>query len=311
MARSDSPASQQPFDNLLVHPELDRASQRRDDDAWAEDQWRSLHRRAIVLAGDLGWTPGGQAGWLDDSGLRDIEPELVTKWFLGLLDGAPYFAVLLEQGETLDADETHWQGLRGIASTLPAEDAALFAHGLALAHWYRLHRYCGGCGEALVVSAAGHAHRCRNHACDNDTVFPRVDPAVIVTVSRGEEVLLGRQPHWPEGMYSCVAGFLEAGESLEQAVRREVMEEVGVKVHAIRYASSQPWPFPQSLMVGFHCTTREQDITLHDDELEDARWFTREQIDQGIEDGSLVLPSAISISRRLLEEWRDGLAKAE
>ena len=298
-------------DNLLVHPELDRASQRRDDDAWAAEQWRSPRRRAIVLADERGWIPGAQAGWLDDTGLRDIESSLVTKWFLGLLDETPCFAVLLQATDQLDASDGNWQGLRAIAGTLPADDAALFAHGLALAHWYRLHRYCGGCGQPLVVSAAGHAHRCRNEACDNDTVFPRVDPAIIVTVSCGEQVLLGRQPHWPEGMYSCIAGFLEAGESLEQAVRREVMEEVGVVVDDIRYASSQPWPFPQSLMVGFHCTTRDQDITLHDDELEDARWFSRADIDRGLAAGSLQLPSAISISRRLLEEWRAGRALQE
>lgn len=289
-------------DNLFVHARLDRATIRRDDDLWIEDQWQQANRHAIVVTGSSGWLPNDATGWLDDEAL--VATPFEERWFLGLLEEDPIFAVRVSDTAALDPDESHWQGLRSIASLVSEDDAALFAHALALRHWHDLHRYCGACGRPLTASAAGHARSCKYSDCHNDTLFPRVDPAVIVTVTRKDRVLLGRQPHWPEGMYSCLAGFLEAGESLEQAVRREVFEEAGIKVGKVKYASSQPWPFPQSLMVGFHAEALDDDITLHDEELEDARWFSREDIDRELAQGTLKLSSLISISRRLVEEWR-------
>lgn len=289
-------------DNLFVHAELDRATIRREDDLWVEDQWQHPDRLAIVVAGDLGWLPDGATGWLDDAQLE--QQSFTERWFLGLLAERPVFAVRADDALAYDPEEANWQGLRSVANLVSENDAALFAHALALRHWHDLHRHCGACGRPLAVSAAGHARRCEHADCANGTLFPRVDPAVIVTVTYKDRLLLGRQSHWPDGMYSCLAGFLEAGESLEQAVRREVFEEAGIKVGNVRYSSSQPWPFPQSLMVGFHADALDERITLHDEELEDARWFSREEISKLLEAGELRLSSRISISRRLIEEWR-------
>lgn len=301
-AGKTTPGKNTASDNLFVHATLDRATIRRDDDLWVEDQWQCPERRAILIARDCGWLPGDATGWLDDEQLA--VHTFAERWFLGLLDDQPIFAVHISNTDSFDADDAHWQGLRSIAALVSEDDAALYAHALALRHWHELHRFCGACGRPLVVSAAGHARRCEHEDCANDMLFPRVDPAVIVTVTYQDRVLLGRQPHWPEGMYSCLAGFLEAGESLEQAVRREVFEEAGVKVGEVRYSSSQPWPFPQSLMVGFRAEALDDRIVLHDDELEDARWFSRADIGQGLAAGTLKLSSSISISRRLIEEWR-------
>ena len=155
---------------------------------------------------------------------------------------------------------------------------------------------------------AGHRRNCTSQGC-GALHFPRTDAAVIVLVTHGEgadeRCLLGRQRVWPAGMYSSLAGFLEPGESLEACVRRELFEEAGVSVRDIRYRSSQPWPFPASLMLGFMARATSTDITLHDDELEDARWFTREELREAYLAGVLRAPSSVSIARRLVEEWYD------
>jgi NAD+ diphosphatase len=150
---------------------------------------------------------------------------------------------------------------------------------------------------------AGFIRRCTNAECDRQH-FPRTDPAIIVLVTHGDRALLGRQAKWDATWYSVLAGFVEPGESLEQAVRREVKEEAGITVGEVRYDSSQPWPFPSSLMIGFTAEALDDDIRIGDDELEDARWFTRADVDAGLEAGELRLSPRISISRHLIESWR-------
>ena len=194
--------------------------------------------------------------------------------------------------------------LRLIAGELSVEEAALLAYARAMVHWREHNRYCGRCSLPMNAVQGGHVMQCSNPTCAHQQ-FPRLDPAVIVLVTDGERALLGRQPAWPPGRYSTVAGFVEPGESLEDAVAREVREETGVIVDEVEYHSSQPWPFPSSLMLGFTARARLTDIDLSDEELEDARWFTRAQLAAG----EIALPTTHSISFRLIEDWYDSGAE--
>jgi NAD+ diphosphatase len=194
-----------------------------------------------------------------------------------------------------------FQDLRYLGTVLPADEANLAAHARGLVLWHASQLFCGSCGSSARPDAGGNSRRCLNAECDRE-IFPRVDPAIIVLVSDGDRCLLGRQTGWPEGRYSTIAGFVEPGESLEDAVRREVYEETNIHVAAVRYHSSQPWPFPSALMLGFVAeadTNRQQDIRLNDGELEDAAWFTRKELRSGFPK----LPFRISIARRLVELW--------
>jgi NAD+ diphosphatase len=197
--------------------------------------------------------------------------------------------------------EASFEELRPLSPLLSAEEAGLLAYARALSIWRARQRFCGACGAPTIPQRAGHCMRCSREGCAQD-FFPRLDPAIIVLVTDGERALLGRQAGWPQGRYSTIAGFVEPGESLEDAVAREVMEETGVPVQSAQYDSSQPWPFPASIMVGFRARARPDSPVRGDGELEDARWFSREQIRAG----AALLPPVHSISRRLIGAWMDG-----
>lgn len=219
-------------------------------------------------------------------------------WFRGQRTVLVEFdAETLEQAAALP-DATELKELRPLAPVLPADAASLLAYARALVLWRGRHRHCGVCGAPNRPARAGHVMRCSR--CDNET-FPRLDPAIIVLVTdpSGERALLGRQAAWPAGRYSTIAGFVEPGENLEDAVEREVHEETGVQVGDVEYHSSQPWPFPSSLMLGFRAVARTEAITLRDGELEDARWFTRADV----EAGHPALPPPGAISARLIDTW--------
>ena len=190
--------------------------------------------------------------------------------------------------------------LRGVAGELMHDEAGVLAYARAMILWRERHRFCGRCGAPTRPAEAGHVRKCSNDQCGTQQ-FPRIDPAVIVLMTDGERALLGRQASWPPGRYSTIAGFVEPGESLEDAVAREVHEETGVEIDAVDYHSSQPWPFPASLMLGFAAHASSTQIRRIDDELEDARWFTRAQIAAG----EVALPTTHSISFRLIEDWYD------
>jgi NAD+ diphosphatase len=187
--------------------------------------------------------------------------------------------------------------LRTAAALLPHEDAGLVAYARAMISFRHRHRFCGSCGAETLPRRNGRVMVCTRPGCETE-FFPRVDPAVIVLVTDGERALLGRQPGWPAGRYSTIAGFVEPGESLEDAVRREVLEETGVETGAMSYQSSQPWPFPRSLMLGFRAEARTTEIQIGDAELEDARWFHSEELK-----GGSMLPFPQSIAYRLIQEW--------
>jgi NAD+ diphosphatase len=223
---------------------------------------------------------------------------------LGWFRGARCVLVELDEPNTAALPPgTRFEELRGVASLLPFDEAGLLAYARGLSIWRSRHRFCGACGAALLPERAGHVLRCSDPACAQE-VFPRIDPAIIVLVSDGERALLGRQASWPAGRYSTIAGFVEPGESLEDAVVREVAEETGVAVHGIQYHSSQPWPFPASLMVGFQARCEPRAPIQVGGELQDARWFTRTEIDAG----AAGLPPSHSISYRLITAWLAGAA---
>jgi NAD+ diphosphatase len=193
--------------------------------------------------------------------------------------------------------------LRDVATNLSHRTAAILAFGRGMSVWHKDHEYCGRCGALTQVERAGHARRCLGENCGR-LHFPRTDPAVITLVVDGERCLLARRATISIPRFSTVAGFVEPGETLEDAVRREVAEEVGVTVGPVLYRGSQPWPFPSSLMVGYWARALDPRIKVDGEEISEAAWFTRRDIDRAVAAGDIILPPEDSISRRLLEDWR-------
>jgi NTP pyrophosphohydrolases containing a Zn-finger, probably nucleic-acid-binding len=287
---------------------LDRIAERRDESAWIAEQARSTDARYLLLdaAGEAFMHRDREAlRWLDTheraQWLADVPSTL-----LGIADQRPHFLLVLDDAHRIDelenAFDARRMNLRSAGLQLAADEAGLFAYAKGLAHWQRETRHCARCGAPLQLVAAGHRAQCTNPDCAR-LHFPRTDAAVIMLVEHDGACLLGRQAGWPPGRYSTLAGFVEPGESLEDAVRREVAEEAGVIVDEVHYHSSQPWPMPASLMVGFIATAVSRRIDKRDHELEDARWFTPQQIVDGIADGSFVPSTALSVSYRLLAYW--------
>jgi NAD+ diphosphatase len=225
--------------------------------------------------------------------------------FLGLEGEAPWFAVGFPPSETqpLAGD---YRALNDVVLLMPGDQAAILAYARALVIWNANHRYCGRCGAATLGSEAGHCRICTNPVCAHRT-FPRTDPVVIMLITAGDRCLLGRQASWAPGMYSAIAGFVEPGETLEAAVRREAEEETNIKVGDVRYIASQPWPFPASLMFGFQADALTTAIRRKDNELEDCRWFTRADIltftERTSPEAGFKLPNRYAIARLLLDRW--------
>jgi NAD+ diphosphatase len=224
--------------------------------------------------------------------------------FLGLWEKRPVFAVDCSAAEDplplLPEGMGGFTDLRQVAGLLPAGEASVLAHARGLMHWRTRHRFCGACGAPCTPRSAGNVMVCT--AC-NAQHFPRTDPAVIMLVVRGDQCLLGHSQRFPTTtMYSTLAGFVEPGESFEEAVRREVKEEAGIDVGDVFYHSSQPWPFPSSIMIGFHAEGLSEAITIDPEELRDARWFSKDEVrnHQALGFG---LPRVDSIARRLIEDW--------
>ncbi len=309
--------------NFFAPRTLDRAAHRRKDAAWIAARmadptsflvpvWRS---RNLIDPGDgepgMAVTDPPAAILLPASENRAALERSEETVFLGLDGDAAYFAIDLSGGE-----EPEVETLTGVAGARPVFSDLRFAgplldkhHGNLLAYargmltWHRRHRFCGACGTPTETRDTGHLRVCPNPDCAQHQ-FPRTDPAVIMLVTHGDRCLLGRQAVWPEGMHSTLAGFVEPGETLEAAVAREVFEEAGVRVADVRYHSSQPWPFPTSLMLGFFATALDDTIALNDQELEAAAWFDRATIEAAARgEAGITLPRPVSIARRLVEAW--------
>jgi NAD+ diphosphatase len=291
--------------NVFAGPYVDRAARLRKDPegiatALAEAGACLVpvcESRNLVRRTSQGWT----AGFVS---VRDSQPGhgRPEDWILlGHFRGRPCFACeAAHDGSPVTTPEMSYEDLRHTAGLLPDDEAGMLAYARAMILWRRRSRHCGACGAPTASTSAGHVARCSNDDCGEEQ-FPRIDPAIIVLVTDGERALLGRQAAWPAGRYSTIAGFVEPGESLEDAVAREVLEETGVAVRESTYHSSQPWPFPSSLMIGFTATASDSTVTRLDEELEDVQWFTREDIASGFPG----LPLPQSVSYRLIEDWYD------
>ncbi|HEV7371128.1 MAG TPA: NAD(+) diphosphatase [Arenibaculum sp.] len=307
--------------NHYAGSSLDRVAARRRDPDWISRQladgaarvvplWRGRNLVADAPDGPravlLGLADALEAAQAAGQAASDL-------LLLGLRNGAAVFAADLsavEEPESLPrlAGAGRFADLREFGPVIDLDDAALLAYSRGLAWWHQRHRHCGVCGAPTVSVDAGHVRRCGEERCAASH-FPRTDPAVIMLVhDGGDRALLGRHGRFPPGMYSTLAGFVEPGESLEEAVAREVGEEVGVAVADVRYHSSQPWPFPGSIMLGFTARTDhgERDLRVDPEELEHARWFTRAELLAARDDGPLRLPRRDSIARRLIEDWLSG-----
>ncbi|WP_372729681.1 NAD(+) diphosphatase [Nocardioides sp.] len=291
-----------PHLRLSANPH-DRTGVRRKDQAWLDERWADPESRVLLVSGTRVRPVSGRVPWLSPQeapeGLRVL---------LGEQGGRAHFAVVVPPG-SVPGEKHEWFPLRGLLPHLATDgldEAPLLFHALGLAEWLHVTRFCPRCGGALEAQASGHELVCSQ--CGRSQ-FPRTDPAVIMLVTAGEpgspaeRCLLGRQALWPEGRYSTLAGFCEPGETLEDAVRREVAEEVGIRVGEVEYFGNQPWPLPASLMIGFLGRAESTEIQVDDDEIEAARWFTREEMKAEAEAGTLALPAGVSISRSLVEHW--------
>jgi NAD+ diphosphatase len=290
--------------NVFAGPYLDRAGHLRQDSAWfnaalADSQSRAVpvwNTRSLIIQDE---TP--RAGLIDIGAVpaeHRTENRLIL---LGRWDERQCFAYDVKQAEPPQwLPAAQFMDLREVARLLPAKDAGLLAYARAMVLWREAHLFCNRCGFATLGTRGGHVLICTNPLCRHEQ-FPRLDPAIIVLVSDDDRALLGRQASWPPNRYSTIAGFVEPGESLEDAVVREVYEETGIEVDAVAYQSSQPWPFPSSLMLGFTAHARSREIRLNDNELQDARWFSRDDVRAGCP----LLPPSASISYRLIEQWFD------
>lgn len=278
-----------PPEPFFAGPGLDRADSLRAD----PDKIRGLAARDD--ARELVWEGGLPA--IGSSGKLQWRPASGPALFLGIdRAGTPSFC-------GLQADVAGGPAVFSLLGSLDAEDAPLFATALSLARWHSRHRFCANCGASTEIVRGGWSRRC--HACSAEH-FPRVDPVVIMLAEHDGKLLLGRQYHYPPRRYSALAGFLEVGETIEAAVARELREEAGIEVTDVTYIASQPWPFPSSLMVG--CTARalSGELKVDHGELEDARWFTREQVASALTDapsGAFQAPPPHAIARTLLEHW--------
>lgn len=287
----------------------DRAGARRRDPEWLSSAWPASRVLRVSNSGAVAVDDGVEGSTLRWSAPEDVDPR-AERFFLGEFDDQAYFAVTAEP-------EDSWITLRDAGDRLSELDAGLLTATVALGEWHRRHRHCPRCGSATTVTDAGWARQCPT---DGSQHFPRTDPAVIMLVHDGaDRCVLGRQALWPPGRFSILAGFVEAGESAEAAVAREVYEEVGLRITDIEYRSSQPWPFPASLMLGFTArAVGDQSIVRHDDELAAAGWFTRrevatastwtgsstDELDPGKSGDALqAIPGGVSIARFLLDEW--------
>ena len=290
--------------NVFAGAFVDRIGERRKDSAWLAEAIRSDDSCFVPVWGDqclIGGDPL-HAVLLSRSQVTSVvdDDDLI---FLGLFRDKPAFAVSIRSATDAPFPELgEFHDLRYLGTVLPPDEANLVAHARALVLWHASQVFCGVCGSSARPEAGGNSRICLNDECRR-VIFPRVDPAIIVLVSQGDRCLLGRQSTWPEGRYSTVAGFVEPGESLEDAVRREVFEETNIRVGQVTYHSSQPWPFPSSLMLGFMAEASSSDIVLNDGELEDAQWFSRKELRSGFPK----LPFRISIARRLVDQWLEDI----
>jgi NAD+ diphosphatase len=298
-AAADSP-DLPPFTGMA----LDRASTERKDADWVCARMRDAGSRVIAAGDDGVLVAAGDAPELVRAQLD--EAQLPEPILLGLDGDAALFALDVgaltpdAQRQTIDANR--FMSLREAGALMAPAEAGLAAYVMALLNWHRRHRFCANCGNATDVAEAGYSRHCPRCGANH---FPRTDPVVIMTVESDDRMLLGRRPGWPPGRLSVLAGFVSPGESAEEAVTREVQEESGIVARDPVFVASQPWPFPASLMLGFHAVSDGGEPRVTDDELEEVGWYPRDAIQKAIDGGDpgFQLPPAVSIARFLIDRW--------
>lgn len=293
---------------VLARGEVDRLAERRADAPWQAERRRDPRSRVLRVCDGAALVRTQQDAAVElDLVPTPSVPETADLTFLGVDEAdVAYFAEHVGSRDDLaEIDGTSWSDLRMVGAALDSRDAGLMVTAVALDNWLRTHARCPRCGAVTEFNAAGWSRRCPE---DGSEHFPRTDPAVIVLVrDRDDRALLGRQGRWAPGWFSTLAGFVESGESAEAALRREIHEEAGVVIadgpDDIRYLGSQPWPFPCSLMLGYHAWTDDPAIDVDGDEITEARWFTRDELAAACASGDVRLPPPVSIARRLVERW--------
>jgi NAD+ diphosphatase len=294
---------------------LDRASERRDDRAWIGALLDDRATRILALRDLKPFTRGTAApalDWHPVAPWRDRIDAGATLIFLGLGDGRAHFAIDAAGAEVAPDVDTEPIDVRALAPTLPTGEAAILAEARCLLDWHARHRFCAQCGAPTRVGSAGWVRRCPECRASH---FPRTDPVVIMLAIHGERALLGRNRRRPGARFSCLAGFVEPGETLEEAVRREVREESGIRCGRVHYLAAQPWPFPSSLMIGFLAEALTEEITVDPEELAEARWFSRDEIREMVgraadgkdDPAKPSLPAPIAIAHHICRRWSHGL----
>jgi NAD+ diphosphatase len=281
----------------LARGEHDRGGDLRTDDQALQDLWAAPGTKVLRLS-------RGRVECVDDKlvWVRPLDcPANGDRFFLGMHDGVAHFAFSL----TVEPETFPASTLRELGATLSASDVGLVVHAVALSQWHALHTHCARCGAETLSINGGASRKCVR--CDAEH-YPRTDPAVIVLIRDKEDrILLGRQAVWPTGRFSTFAGFVEPGESFEAAVHREILEEAGVEVEEIAYLGSQPWPFPASIMIAFSALTPNPENAKPDGtEIDEVRWFSRDELQAAIADQSLILPPSVSVARKMIEAWFGG-----
>jgi NAD+ diphosphatase len=294
---------------------LDRASERREDEDWIAKLLDDPQTRLLALRDLKPFTRGTTVpalDWQPVAPWRDQIDGGAPLIFLGLGVGRAHFAIDAVGANVAPDVDTELIDVRALAPTIAPGEAAILAEARSLLDWHVRHRFCAQCGSATRMVSAGWKRRCLQCRAEH---FPRTDPVVIMLATRGERALLGRNRRRPGARFSCLAGFVEPGETPEEAVRREVREEAGVRCGRVRYLAAQPWPFPSSLMMGFLAEALTEEITVDAEELAEARWFSRDEIRgmvaraaAGPDDPAQVsLPSPIAIAHHICRRWSSGL----
>jgi NAD+ diphosphatase len=288
-------ARHKPLNLPLAVAEVDRAAHLRADESYLKSAWA----QALVLTftDEKFASENNQLIFSSGQSLGSYQDQ--SDYFLGVKDAKPFFVRHLTDDHKVSGE---FKTLREVGAFLSARDIGLAVHAQGLANWHKKHPRCSLCGEKTLVVLAGAVRRCPS---DQSEHYPRTDGAIIVLVKdENDRVLLGRQKVWPKNRFSTFAGFVEPGESFENCVTREVLEEAGVKLKEINYLGSQPWPFPASLMIAFEAITNTPELARPDgDEIEEIRWFTREEMKRAIAEKSLILPLEISVARQMIKAW--------
>ena len=298
--------------NVFANSPLDRAGHHRVDQQWlsaAFQDKRSLFIPVWKLMPFLIKNREGrrEAGWVTAELALPLKTPSAPTIFLGVNNGIAHFAVDISPlpdpaSSGPLAGLGQFADLRTVAEEIDPGDAAILAQAKSLIDWHQRHGFCANCGAPTVLADAGYKRYCE--ACNTEH-FPRTDPVVIMLALHGDKCLLGRQAKWPQGFYSALAGFIEPGETIEEAVARELQEEAGIKIDQVAFHSTQPWPYPSSLMIGCFANALTTEITLDMHELSDAKWFTREQVRASLGKGSpeLRMPPPLAIAHQLVKTW--------